>query len=104
MNRDQHIKWLLKNNVHPEQIRSRRKNSPRKLKGFSVARSYYENLGNTFSPSAGKKSIWETIRTGNETEATIRAIKEKATRVGPAFNKGALQYIPLEMIPHAGKK
>jgi hypothetical protein len=29
-----------------------------------------------------------------ETEATIREIRRKASRIAPAYNKGALQYLP----------
>lgn len=30
----------------------------------------------------------------NETEATAREMRRKATQIGPAYNKGALQYLP----------
>jgi len=29
-----------------------------------------------------------------ETEATVREMRRKATRIAPAYNKGALQYLP----------
>jgi hypothetical protein len=29
-----------------------------------------------------------------ETEATVREIRRKATQIAPAYNKGALQYLP----------
>jgi hypothetical protein len=33
-------------------------------------------------------------RGAQETEATVTEIKRKATRIAPAYNKGALQYLP----------
>jgi hypothetical protein len=29
-----------------------------------------------------------------ETEATVKEIRRKASKIAPAFNKGALQYMP----------
>jgi hypothetical protein len=29
-----------------------------------------------------------------ETEATVREIRRKALKIAPAYNKGALQYLP----------
>jgi hypothetical protein len=34
---------------------------------------------------------WRGIR---ETEATVKEIRRKASKIAPAFNKGALQYMP----------
>ena len=33
-------------------------------------------------------------RGAEETEATLSEIRRKASRIGPAYNKGALQYLP----------
>ena len=33
-------------------------------------------------------------RGAEETEATVREIRRKATHIAPAYNKGALQYLP----------
>jgi hypothetical protein len=33
-------------------------------------------------------------RGAQETEATVTEFKRKATRIAPAYNKGALQYLP----------
>ena len=33
-------------------------------------------------------------RGANETEATVREIRRKASKIAPAYNKGALQYLP----------
>jgi hypothetical protein len=32
-----------------------------------------------------------------ETEATVREMRRKATQIAPAYNKGALQYLPKNM-------
>ncbi|MGO8842736.1 MAG: hypothetical protein ACLQF1_16900 [Methyloceanibacter sp.] len=33
-------------------------------------------------------------RGAEETEATVKEIRRKAGRIAPAYNKGALQYLP----------
>jgi hypothetical protein len=33
-------------------------------------------------------------RGAQETEATVREIRRKASKIAPAYNKGALQYLP----------
>ena len=33
-------------------------------------------------------------RGAGETEATVREIRRKASKIAPAYNKGALQYLP----------
>jgi hypothetical protein len=33
-------------------------------------------------------------RGAEETTSTVEEIRRKASRIGPAFNKGALQYLP----------
>ena len=35
-------------------------------------------------------------RGAKETETTVREIRRKASRIAPAYNKGALQYLPNE--------
>jgi hypothetical protein len=33
-------------------------------------------------------------RGAQETEATVKEIRRKASKIAPAYNKGALQYLP----------
>ena len=33
-------------------------------------------------------------RGAKETEATVREIRRKASKIAPAYNKGAMQYLP----------
>jgi hypothetical protein len=33
-------------------------------------------------------------RGAQETKATVREIRRKASKIAPAYNKGALQYLP----------
>ena len=47
--------------------------------------------------SAPKKDLmhahkWK--RGAEETESTVNEIRKKARQIGPAYNKGALQYLP----------
>jgi hypothetical protein len=101
--RDEHDRWLLKNNCHPSQLKKRKKKS-NKPKDFGVAKEYYSDQSNTIPPSAPIKSIWEDIRSGNESPQTIAAIKEKASRTAPAFNKGGMQLLSKDQIIYSGKK
>ena len=36
----------------------------------------------------------------HETEATVREIRRKASKIAPAYNKGALQYLPDDQCGH----
>lgn len=101
--KEEHDKWLIKHNCHPTQLKARKKFS-NKPKDFGVAKNYYADQSNSFAPSLPVKSIWEEIRTGNESPKTIADIKEKASRVGPAFNKGGMQLLPKDQIIYSGKK
>lgn len=101
--KEHHNKWLLKNNVHPNQIKKRKKFS-NKPKDFGVAKSYYGDQANTIAPPVLVTSIWEKLRTGNETAETIRQIKEKASRCAPAYNKGGFQVLSEKEMKHAGQK
>lgn len=104
MNAQQHDKWLRKIGAHPDQIKSRKKPT-KKAVGFSVAKNYYNGLSNGIAPPVLNNSIWEKIRIGQESPLTIAAIREKASRVGPSFNKGGLQLLNgSEEIKAAGKK
>lgn len=101
-----HDKWLKKNGCHPSQLKKKKKQS-NKVDDFGVAKSYYGNQSNTINNGVSVlpvRSIFEDIRTGNETPETIEAIKEKASRVGPAFNKGGMQLLPKDQIIFSGKK
>ena len=100
-----HEAWLIKNNVHPTQLKKRKKSS-NKPKYDGIAALYYSNQSNNMN-GAGVlpvRSIWESIRNGEESINTITAIQEKASRVSTAFNKGALQLIPKDQIIYSGKK
>lgn len=102
-----HDKWLMKNNCHPVQLASRKKKRGNLKKDFGVAKDYYANQSNNIHSGASVlpvRSIFEHIRTGEETQATIEAIKEKASRVGPAFNKGGMQLLSKDQIIFSGKK
>lgn len=84
--------------AHPQQISQRKKlrsqsNKYKLPSVLSASKNYHENLSNTIPPFVGKKSIWESIRIGNESPQTIQKIKDKANRIGPAFNKGPIMYI-----------
>jgi len=104
--KQKHEAWLIKNGVHPTQIKSRKKVTNKKS-DFGVAKSYYADQSNNMTSGANVlpvRSIWEIVRNGEESPETIAAIKEKASRVGPSFNKGATQLIPKNEIIYAGRK
>lgn len=89
--KSQHDKWLRKHNVHPDQLKKRKRktNTPT---DFNVAHNYYGSQSNTIAPPAFKRDIFEQIRTGNETPQTIAAIKQKSSQCIPLFNKGGMQF------------
>jgi hypothetical protein len=47
-----------------------------------------------FSPKQDLMHRYKWKRGAEETSETIAAIKRKATQIRPAYNKGALQYLP----------
>lgn len=106
MNKTEHDKWLLKMGSHPSQIKSRKGKLPsiscKPETGY--AKTYFGELANTICGPVMSNTIWDQIATGNESAATIQAIREKATRVLPAYSKGSLQLISKEMLQHAGRK
>lgn len=67
-----------------------------------VSKEYYGNLSNTIAPPVLKNSIWDKL--DGESPETIAAMKEKASRVAPAYSKGSLQLIPKKEIQYAGRK
>lgn len=98
-----HDAWLRKMGVHPEQLKLANsvKNT---IPNYRVNNNV--PLSNEIAGTAPKRDIWEKIRTGNESEETVAAIKDKATRCLPAYNKGGIQYLGTdkETLKHAGKK
>jgi uncharacterized protein YfeS len=74
------------------------------MKGFSVAKEYYGDLANTVAPPVLLNTIWEQIRLNPETEEVMDQILEKASRVGPAYNKGGMQLLSSDQIIYSGKK
>ena len=99
-------KWLLRNGVHPTQIKN--KKTPNK----NWKKEYRETLkveGPDY-PSSGlsgivctNKSIMANLH--KESPEVQKAIREKATRIAPAYNKGGLQYITDQAdIESLGKK
>jgi hypothetical protein len=43
-------------------------------------------------------------RGAKESEATVAEIRRKAAQIGPAYNKGALQYLPSAGVPSPRKR
>ena len=102
-----HEKWLRKNNCHPDQLKTKKKKSNRP-KDFGVAKNYYANQSNNILDGVSVlpvRSIFEDIRNSNESPETLAAINEKKSRIGPAWSKGSLQYIPdKELMKTSGRK
>ena len=73
-------------------------------KPSSVANEYYRDLSNTVAPPVLNNSIWERMRTGNESPVTLAQIREKATMVASGYNKGGLQLLSKEEMKNAGRK
>lgn len=104
--KSQHEKWLTKNGVNSEQLAKRRKPSKKKpYTDLKISKEYYGNLSNTVAPPVLLNTIWEKLRTGNETPETIQAIKDKANQCAPLYNKGGNQYSSSkDELKNAGRK
>jgi hypothetical protein len=90
-----HDVWLLKNGVHPEQIKIKKgvdlNWKKEYTKNMKVDQSDYVSAGMSGSAfSCAKHNIMSNLH--KEPEHVRREILEKASRVMPLFNKGGLQY------------
>lgn len=90
-----HDVWLLKNGVHPEQIKIKKgvdlNWKKEYTKNMKVDQSDYVSAGMSGSASScAKRDIMSNLH--KEPEHVRREILEKASRVMPLFNKGGLQY------------
>jgi hypothetical protein len=92
---DKHEAWLLKNGLHPEQIKIKKgvdlKWKQRYTESIRVDQSGYVSAGMSGSASScAKRDIMTNLH--KEPEHVRKEILEKASRVMPLFNKGGLQY------------
>ena len=93
-----HDQWLLKNGVHPEQIRSKKdKKVLDKIwrsdynDNMKVDRSDYVSAGlSGDASSCAKRDIMTNLH--KEPEHVQKEILKKASLVMPLYNKGGLQY------------
>jgi len=91
-----HDQWLLKNGVHPEQIKLK-KSVDKNWKtdyneSMKVDRSGYVSAGLSGSKSAcAKRGVMANLH--KEKPEVREAILEKASRVMPLYNKGGLQLL-----------
>jgi len=93
-----HDKWLRKNNLHPDQLKKRKKaldaNSWRSeyAESLRVDRSNYVSGGmEGSSDSCAVRGVMANLH--KETPEVQKAILDKAKRTAPAFSKGGYQYI-----------
>jgi len=104
----QHDIWLLKNGVHPEQIRLKKtvdKNWKKEYnESLKVDRSDYVSSGLSGSKSScAKRDIMTNLH--KEPKHVQDAILEKASRVMPLYNKGGLQLLsPKDDLTQIGTK
>jgi hypothetical protein len=90
-----HDLWLIKNGVHPDQIKLKKgvdKNWKKRYNDdMMVDRSGYVSAGMSGSASSCvDRSLMSNLH--KEPEHVRREILDKASRVMPLFNKGGLQY------------
>ena len=103
-----HDRWLLKQGVHPEQIRLKKtvdKNWKQEYtEGMRVDRSDYVSSGLSGSKSScAKRDIMTNLH--KEPKHVQDAILEKASRVMPLYNKGGLQLLsPKDDLTQIGTK
>lgn len=93
MNREQHLRWLKKKGLLPEQVRAKKKvlGSPISFPSYAVKAT--APLSNTI-PSNGTKSA-------DTSKANFA--KENYAMV-PAYNKGPVMVVSRQDIQYAGKK
>ncbi len=105
--REEHDRWLRKNNCHPDQIKDRKKTLPKisSKPKQGIAAAYYADMANTVAPPVLSNTIWDRIEHG-ETQATINEIHAKASRCLAPYSKGSLQYLGTnkDNLMIAGKK
>ena len=90
-----HDLWLMKNGVHPDQIKLKKgvdKNWKKRYNDdMMVDRSGYVSAGMSGSASScADRSLMANLH--KEPEHVRKEILDKASRVMPLFNKGGLQY------------
>jgi len=95
-NTEAHDNWLMKNGIHPDQLKKIKKPLDSKWKSrytenMMVDRSNYVSSGMSGSASScAKRGVMVNLH--KEPEEVRKAIMDKASRVMPLFNKGGLQY------------
>lgn len=104
---EEHTAWLAKQGLLPEQLDKRRvnfKKSDTWLPDYSIDRTARSQLSNNLAVKGGfKHSIMDNLH--KESPAVQQAILEKASRLAPAYSKGAYQYIsPGTDLSDVGKK
>lgn len=103
-----HDRWLLKNGVHPQQIKIKKtvdKNWKQEYtEGMKIDRSGYVSSGMSGSASScAKRDIMTNLH--KEPKHVQDAILEKASRVMPLYNKGGLQLLsPKDDLTQIGTK
>ena len=96
--RSEHDAWLVKMGVSPKQIKAKKtKNTAWKSQysdGLKVDRStkeYERPLNEVCNGSTANRSVMANLH--KESEATRKAILEKAARTAPLYSKGPYQLI-----------
>lgn len=102
-----HDAWLRKQGVHPDQLCQRKSNGKAlvtSIPDYGVARKDRAQLSNNLAVSGGyRRTIMDNLH--KESPAVQQAILEKASRLAPAYSKGAYQYIsPGTDLSDVGKK
>jgi hypothetical protein len=87
--KSEHEAWLKKQGLHPDQLSSKgtKRSKQNELPDLSVRVPV--ELSNSFAPVSGKTGIMENLH--KEPIHVQNAIKDKANRVIPLYNKGPYQ-------------
>lgn len=109
----EHDAWLRRQGLHPDQLASKPKDAPRKLrKVVSVDRST-PDVSNGFAPGGAKKSVFDSEWQRRYDEDPIMAERErialakaeaKKANIMPLYNKGGLQYSGNLKMTELGKR
>lgn len=86
-----HQEWLRSQGLYPPKKRAK---GVIKIPNYGPPRhAVNEDILQKVGGIAPVNSIWEKVRTGEESATTVEEIQKKARRVAPAYNKGSTQYI-----------
>lgn len=95
-----HELWLRSRGLHVDQLSQKKRGPTVQVPDYKSNQNLPKLSNQIASGIAGKKSIWEVVRKGQEDPKTVEQIQQKAKRTGIAYNKGGYMYLTDGSNPH----